>query len=290
MKKILGILGILALVLSMLIVTSMPVLAAKPTGNLAGAQTVAWKLSAAVMPVPPYGSRDIPGSDTASKLIVNQPNGNTVVTLTGVMNGLNPNTTYTVYLSKGYTPYVETGWSVAGSYVIDLTWEGQHYTEYLLLSQSGSGITGTSLALAGNASPWTIELGSVTGSTIDFLAHFNANTELHAKFSATIAADGSMINGYWADVPPGGTRSGTWATTSGSATKTYTGDAGWPGLFTGTVQPFTFATDANGAGSWHVNLTDADLPGAGPTYKLSVWINEAGATMLVSDTFQVTRG
>ena len=76
----------------------------KPTGNLAGAKEVDWNLSGDVMPVPPYGSFDIEGSDIASKLIVNQPNGNVEVTVTGVMKGLDPNTTYTVILSNGYTP------------------------------------------------------------------------------------------------------------------------------------------------------------------------------------------
>jgi len=141
--------------------------AAKPTANLASAQKVDWNLSAAVMPVPPYGSRDIPGSDTASKLIVNQPNGNIEVTITGAMNGLNPNTPYTVYLSKGYDPYT-----------------------------------------------------------------------------------------------------------------------GWPGLFTSTVPAFTFVTDAYGAGSWHVNLRDANFPESG-IHTLSVWINEAGLTMLISGNFEV---
>ncbi|GAI99267.1 unnamed protein product, partial [marine sediment metagenome] len=106
MKKVIVFILIVALIL---FVTPGIVSAAKPAGNLAGAQKVNWNLSAAVMPVPPYGSRDITGSDTASKLIVNQPNGNTVVTITGAMNGLNPNTTYTVYLSKGYAPM--TSWS-----------------------------------------------------------------------------------------------------------------------------------------------------------------------------------
>ena len=49
-----------------------------------------------------------------------------------------------------------------------------------------------------------------------------------------------------------------------------TGDAGWPGLFTITVQPFTFTTDACGAGSWHVNLRADDL-NAGSN-NLSVWV------------------
>jgi len=164
MKKAIVFILIVALIL---LVTPGTVFAAKPAGNLAGAIKVPWNLSADVMPVPPYGSRDIPGSDTASKLVVNQPNGATEVTITGAMNGLNPNTTYTVYLSKGYVPMT-----------------------------------------------------------------------------------------------------------------------GWPGLFTSTVPAFTFVTDAYGAGSWHVNLRDANFPGSG-THTLSVWINEAGYTMLISGNFEV---
>jgi hypothetical protein len=53
--------------------------------------------------------------DTASKLIVNRPNGNTWLTLTGIMRGLAPRTTYTVYISNGYAPYVQTGWDVSGN-------------------------------------------------------------------------------------------------------------------------------------------------------------------------------
>ena len=78
----------------------------KPIGNLAGAQEVPWNLSSDVMPVPPWGLSDIDGSDTASKLIVNQPNGNTEVVITGAMNGLNPNTVYTVYPSNGWSTSV----------------------------------------------------------------------------------------------------------------------------------------------------------------------------------------
>jgi len=77
-------------------------MAAKPAGNLAGALKVPWNLSGAVMPSP-WGLHDIAGSGTASKLIVNQPNGNTEVTITGAMNSLDPNRAYTVYLANGYT-------------------------------------------------------------------------------------------------------------------------------------------------------------------------------------------
>ncbi|MBN1971797.1 MAG: hypothetical protein JW870_20730 [Candidatus Delongbacteria bacterium] len=142
----------------------------KPEGNLAGAVEVPWNLSGDVMPVPPYGSIDIPGSDTASKLIVNQPNGSVKVTLTGVMSGLVPNTEYTVYLANAYVP-----------------------------------------------------------------------------------------------------------------------DKWYPGLFTSTVQPFTFITDEYGSGSWHINLRDSDFVNGAGTYTLSVWIvaKVVNKTILISDNFEV---
>lgn len=168
MKKLAALLLVVA---ALLFVFAAPVQAVKPDENLAAAEKVVWHLSADVMPSPPYGYYDIPGSDTASKLIVNQPNGNTEVTITGVMNGLNHYTVYTVYLSKPWEP----------------------------------------------------------------------------------------------------------------------GDTWWNGLFTDTVQPFTFTTDAYGAGSWHINLVDSDFQNEPGTYALSVWINvyAVDATLLISDNFQV---
>jgi len=160
--------ALLLVVAALLFVFAAPVQAVRPDENLAGAEEVVWNLSGDVMP-PPYGDHNIPGSDTASKLIVNQPNGNTEVTITGVMNGLNPDSEYIVYLSKPWEP----------------------------------------------------------------------------------------------------------------------GDTWWNGLFTDTVQPFNFTTDAYGAGSWHINLVDSDFPGPG-TYALSVWINTWDDwTLLISDNFQV---
>jgi len=101
--------GFIGILLMLMLVSAVTVLGAKPAPNLAGAITVPWHLSGDVMPVPPYGSMDIIGSDTASKLIVNQPNGKVMGGITGAINGLDPNTEYTVYLGNGYTPYVKTG-------------------------------------------------------------------------------------------------------------------------------------------------------------------------------------
>ena len=230
-------------------VMAAPALAGKPADNDAGAVKVAWHLSADVMPVPPYGSVDIPGSDVASKLIVNQPNGKTQVAMTGVMNGLNPNTEYTVFISNGYTPYVNS--DVTGSYVINVEWLGTDYPENLILTQTGTAITGTSLSLVNppGASLFTITGGSVIGNAVTIEMNFGGQDTV---MQGTIAADGSM-SGTWHDTN-GMMRTGTWETTSGHALVVSSGSTGWPGLFTSTVQPFTFMTDEFGAGSWHVNL------------------------------------
>lgn len=260
-------------------------LAAKPAGNHAGAQTYGWHLSSAVMPVPPYGLQDIPGSDSASKLIVNEPQGAVLATLTGVMGGLAPNTQYTVYLSKPYTPYVDTGWDVSGNWQVAFDYLGTPYTHDMTLAQvmSTGAVSGSGGYPAGGpyAYAWSITAGSVSGNAIDLTADYTlgaVGTTMHMH--GTIAADGSM-SGTWDDNYLGGTRTGTWSTASGSAAKTHTGDAGWPGLLTVAVQPFTFTTDASGSGSWHLNLRSADvsLPAG-----FSVWVNNAGGTLLISDS------
>lgn len=284
MRKFRKLAIVLAVVTTLLIASATPVLAVKPANNLAGSQKVGWNLSAAVMPVPPYGTPDIPGSDTASKLIVNQPNGQVEVAITGAMNGLAANTTYTVYLSNGYEPYFFTGWNVAGTWVINVEYLGTDYPETLILTQNGAGITGVSLNTIppSSGSAFTITGGSVSGNVIELNAHKDGGS-LVVHLSGIIAADGSMSGTWWDEAP--GTRTGTWSSTSGTAVKTHTGDTGWSGLFTGTVPSFTFTTDEYGAGSWHINLRDADFNGP-DTYTLSVWIN-SGGTLLISDNFDV---
>jgi len=263
--------------------------AVKPTKNLAGAEKVEWNLSAAVMPVPPYGpygSRDIPGSDTASKLIVNQPNGNTEVTITGVMNGLNPDTEYTVYLSKGYVPYVYTGWNIKGTYILRFVLGGNYDHDIVIDVQSDGTFSGTG-GYPAVGPPYSIT-ETVTG-TIDVMSgavtiHSVYNTGYWYDAVGTIAGDGT-ISGTWGNDGQGYGHS--WLSISGNAVETHTGSMGWSGLFTSTVPPFTFTTDSYGAGSWHVNLKNANFPSM-EEFSLSVWINEAGATMLISNVFKVT--
>lgn len=263
--------------------------AAKPAGNLAGAIKVPWNLSADVMPVPPYGSRDIPGSDTVSKLIVNQPNGATEVTITGAMNGLNPDTTYTVYLSKSYTPYVFTGWNVKGTYILRFVYGGNWDHDIVIDVQSDGTFSGTGGYPAVDDPLYNYPYNETITGTIDVMT---GAVTIHSVYE----------NSYWYDaigtIAPDGKMSGTftatnistpsvWYSISGKAVKTHTGNVGWPGLFnSATVPAFTFVTDAYGAGSWHVNLRDADFYGPS-IYSLSVWINAAGGTMLISDVFEV---
>lgn len=238
------------------------------------------------MPVPPYGSRDIPGSDTASKLIVNQPNGKIEVTITGPMNGLNPNTVYTVYLSKEYEPYVYTGWSIMGNWVIRGNYSGGSYDHDYTFNQSGGMFSGSG-GYPASGPPYSItetvsgSVGVMTG-TVNFHSDYESSTYWYDA-TATIATDGTL-SGTWGNTSQG--YGHPWFSISGNAVKTHTGDTGWTGLFTSTVPPFTFTTDADGAGSWHINLVDSDFAGSG-TYTLSVWINGAGKTILISDNFEV---
>lgn len=278
MKKIFSIFLGLALVL----VLAGNASAIKPAENLASAQKVDWNLSSAVMPVPPYGSMDIEGSDTMSKLIVNQPNGDVEVVINGVMKGLHPDTTYTVYLSKGYTAYTPLSiletytWMVLGTYHHDLVIDVQNPDG--TFSGYGGYPAGEGPDYDDPGQTAETITGQIVGNTVTFTTTYSGpyNPGYTATVVGTIAGGGSMS----------GTSPWEWHTTSGSVTLA-SGSTGWPGLLTSTVQPFTFVTDEYGMGNWHLNLRDDDfLSGPGP-YNLSVWINEAGRTMLISDTFEV---
>jgi hypothetical protein len=191
------------------------------------------------------------------------------------MNGLNPGTTYTVYLSN---PYNLDGWDVSGNYMIDVEYLGVIYPEAAVLTQSGTAITGVSLG-GGPYPVFTITGGSVNGNTVRIVMTYGGYiTELNG----TIASDGSM-SGTWADIQTGGSRTGTWTTTSGEAKPSNKG-TGWPGLYTSAIPAFTFTTDDTGSGSWHVNIRNKYCVGQ----MASVWINVAGATMLISENFAVS--
>lgn len=276
--------SLLVLTVSVLVIPSIA-FAVKPAGagNLAGAEKVKWNLSGAVMPSPPWGLLDIPGSDIASKLIVNQPNGNTEVAITGAMSGLDPNTIYRVILSNGWS--TSEKWNITGDWNLTFMYSGSPYNHDMTVTFqnmhtgifSGFGHSNT------DSSIWNIQATSiVSGDTITLdLIYTGTNAGYTVHAVGTIDDDGYIINGNWSS---SSNQIGTWSSTKGNANIETVGD-GYPGLFTITVPTFTFTTDEYGAGSWHVNLRDEDFDGLG-IYTLSVWINNG--TILISDNFEVT--
>ena len=109
-----------------------------------------------------------------------------------------------------------SNWNVTGTYAVNVTLDPSAtvYPETLVLVQSGTSITGTSLNYNGGCSLFTITGGSVVGDAINFSVSNGCGTTIN--LAGTIAATGSM-SGAWADVAPG-TRTGAWLTTSGAAT------------------------------------------------------------------------
>ena len=259
---------VILVTLAWLLLSAMPALGANTNPN--GAITVPWNLSGAVMPVPPYGLHDIVGSDTASKLIFNQPNGKVSAMLTGVMKGLEPNMTYTVYLSNSYTKFTALA-NVAGPYTMDVLYESNHYFYNLTLTQTGNTIGGI---LHDPYLPGDLTVtGTLSGNAVVFSVTYPTNYQGTRTFTGTIDNTGNL-SGDWTET---GTENGadTWSTTGGSATLA-SGSTGWPGQLAGT-EPFTFTTSSDGTASWHYNFK-GEAPSA-----MSVWINGGGATILISD-------
>ena len=253
----------------------------KPTGNLAGAEEVDWNLSGAVMPVPPWGLSDILGSDIASKLIVNQPNGNVEVAITGVMKGLDPNTEYTVCPSYAWS--TSDKWNITGYWELEFLLNGGIYDHDMTVTFQNmyTGVfSGTGQSSTNSSTTWDIEgTSEVVGNTITLdLIYTGVNPGYTVHAEGTIDT-GVIISGDWSSSTG---QSGTWSSLSGLATIETVGN-GYPGRFLG-QERFTFWTDENGAGSWHFNLRDEDFDGPG-TYNLSVWINNR--SILISDNFTV---
>ncbi len=115
-------------------------------------------------------------------------------------------------------------WDVSGSYTVgfQLTGDPTVYTHDMTLSQTAgqSMVTGSGGYPAGGPYTyhWNITSGSVSGNTINLTAVYDLGapgTTMH--MIGTIASDGTM-SGTWDD-NFGGTRTGTWATTTGSASR-----------------------------------------------------------------------
>ena len=129
------------------------------------------------------------------------------------------------------------GWSVAGTWNINVVYQSVPYPETLVLTQTGNTITGVSVNSVPPvpASAFTIT-GGFTGDSLTFKTYYDPNSSETTTFSGTIASDGSM-SGTWADNPGFLGRSGTWASTSGKAT--YTSNIAGSIMVTGNITAAT---------------------------------------------------
>lgn len=118
-----------------------------------------------------------------------------------------------------------TSWNTSGSYVVAFNYLGSDYAHDMTLSQdSSANLTGSGGSPAGGpyTYTWVIDSGSVSSSTINFTAHYTAAADAVTptttmQVMGTLASDGTL-SGTWSDNYQGGSRSGTWRTTSGAAT------------------------------------------------------------------------
>ncbi len=117
-------------------------------------------------------------------------------------------------------------YDVSGAWVVAFEYQGSDYAHDMMLAQDGTGmLTGSGGYPAGGAHvyTWVLDSGSVTGSTIEFTAHYTASADAVTPLTVvtvtgTIAGDGTM-SGTWSDNYQNGTRTGTWMTTLGEATQ-----------------------------------------------------------------------
>ncbi len=175
-----------------------------------------------------------------------------------------------------------TSWNVTGSYVMNMNYLGSDYAHGMSLTQDGLGnLTGNGGSPAGaNVYTWVITSGTVSSTTIDFLANYTATadavtpqTTMHVV--GTIAPNGTM-SGTWSDNYQGGARAGTWNTASGTAVLLGTLSAEDFGV----VNYDTGATGLLKGYTAGFGLTDATFAGA-----TSVVVQlYSGATLLQTNT------
>lgn len=118
-------------------------------------------------------------------------------------------------------------WDVSGTYVIafNLHNDPTIYAHDAVLTQTGTNITGVGGGYPAGGThtfEWVIDSGTVTGTTINLIAHYTLGAVgTTMNMTGTIAPGGTMY-GTWDDNYGGGTRIGEWSTTSGAATETTT--------------------------------------------------------------------
>lgn len=112
---------------------------------------------------------------------------------------------------SAFTP---AAWNVSGTWQINVIYNSVTYPETLSLTQSGSAITGVYIDTIPPGSYFTITTGSISGNHVII---DGVQGGLTVELVGDIANDGSM-GGTWSDIV-GGSRTGTWQSTSGHATQ-----------------------------------------------------------------------
>lgn len=219
---------------------------------------------------------------TSSKLIVNQPNGETQVTITGELNGLVPSATYDVYLSNPWYYGLPTDWTLIAYYSTG----GAGISHSVVISSESIDYSTGIVSFSGTydvGTPNTLT-GTITGTELTMNFVLSAG---HVVYINGTIGSGGMMTGSWLVTNEGSAAYsfGTWTTPSPTA------GTSWQGYFTSAIPYFTFTTDSTGAGSWHINLNDSIFSSGTATYSMSVWINgppSPAGTIIISPNFSVT--
>ncbi len=201
----------------------------------------------------------------------------------------------TVAPFAGFMPTIANAaapaWDASGTYTVNVNYLGTDYTHDMNLTQDNAGnLTGNGGSPAGsNTYTWTITSGSVSSNTIDFYANYTATadavtpqTVMHV--TGTIANDGTM-SGTWSDNYQGSDRTGTWMTTSGTAS-----EINYPATVKVTIVKYIDGTMATAQSAQNNDFPmsatwNADNIGAGTgTYTLGPSTNPAYQAMTVDMT------
>ncbi len=114
-------------------------------------------------------------------------------------------------------------YNASGSYVINFNLGSDFSHDMTLVQDALGGLTGNGGYPAGgpHTYTWILTSGQVSGNSIDFLANYTAPADAVSPLTVmhvdgVIAPNGTM-SGTWSDNYASTTRSGTWATASGTA-------------------------------------------------------------------------
>jgi hypothetical protein len=234
----------------------------KQYGNEEGAIKVDWVYSASAI-----------RAFAASKLILNRPNGHTVATITGIMRGLKPSTTYTVRITDGFVTV--TSWSMTGTWTRNVVYSGTTYTHSYTTTQIGDAYAGAGRKPAtGTVEATESVTGAVTGNHVTFHSTYLAGDPGYTQDAVGTIAPGGSISGTWSDSDG---RSGAWTSPAGSAKPT--------GATTATnyltVPTVTFKSNTAGNANFHINLHRDDLP-SDSEHSITFLIMEGDYTILIS--------